>query len=265
MKKIMNKNGFTLIELLVVIAIIAMLLAIVIPSMRKAKEYAKKVLCKSDFHQIGLAIGNYETSSKFNFRNNTKWYFQNGTGDMPYEGDSQPKLMRDLIATGMLPNREVFFCPGIANVSYDKNYLRNEVIAGTVRRYQMSTIETRMEDPAFTDRPAFWSSYCYLWKKRRGPDNPTIPGVSCNASVVNNISSGVLFCDTSQEIWELARDKYTNADSTLLRNLQNAGYEVKQTIPHFMALMQDYSVVNPADNYKEVCQWLWGTDTWAGL
>jgi prepilin-type N-terminal cleavage/methylation domain-containing protein len=253
----MKKKGFTLIELLVVIAIIALLLAIVIPSLRKAREYAKKIICKSDLHQISVAMGNYEASAKFNFRSNSKWYFKNGTGDMPYEGDSQPKMMRDLIATDLLPNRDVFFCPGIANVSYDKNYLRNEVLAGNVREFSMASIETMMQNPTFTDKPAFWSTYCWLWKKRKGSDVPQVVSV-------NNISSGVLFCDTSQEIWELAMS-YNNQDATLLRNLQAAGREVKQTLPHFMALMQDYSVLNPADNYIEVCQWLWGANTWAGL
>lgn len=259
-----TRKAFTLIELLVVIAIIALLLGIVMPSLRKAKEYTKKILCKSNLHQIGVAIGNYESAYKYNFRNNTRWYFQNGTGDMPYEGDSEPKPFRDLLATQLIPNREVFFCPGVANVSYKQNFLYNQVAAGTVKPMPTSQIEAMMENPGFTDKPAFKSSYCYLWKKRRGPDVPSIPGVSCNAAVVNNISSGVLFCDVSQEIWELAMS-YSNTDATVLRNLKNYGYEVRQTLPHFHALMQDLSVVNPADNYLEVCRWLWGADTWAGL
>ena len=48
-------KGFTLIELLVVIAIIALLLAVVIPALNKAKEQAKYVICKNSLHQYGLA------------------------------------------------------------------------------------------------------------------------------------------------------------------------------------------------------------------
>ena len=48
-----KKKGFTLIELLVVIAVIALLMAIGLPSLRKAKEAAAKVVCKSNLRQMG--------------------------------------------------------------------------------------------------------------------------------------------------------------------------------------------------------------------
>lgn len=54
MKK--TEKGFTLIELLVVIAIIALLLAILMPSLRKAKEIAASLVCLSDQKQLGLAF-----------------------------------------------------------------------------------------------------------------------------------------------------------------------------------------------------------------
>jgi prepilin-type N-terminal cleavage/methylation domain-containing protein/prepilin-type processing-associated H-X9-DG protein len=54
-----TKNGFTLIELLVVIAIIAVLLAILMPAMRKIKEIAREVACKSNLKNVGLAVQMY--------------------------------------------------------------------------------------------------------------------------------------------------------------------------------------------------------------
>ena len=51
-----NVKGFTLIELLVVIAIIAVLLAIIMPAMRRIKESAKQTICKSNLRNVGHSV-----------------------------------------------------------------------------------------------------------------------------------------------------------------------------------------------------------------
>ncbi|AQQ09064.1 type II secretion system protein G [Sedimentisphaera cyanobacteriorum] len=52
-------QGFSLIELLVVISVIALLLGILLPALNAARKRAKKVVCRSNMRQMGIAVQSY--------------------------------------------------------------------------------------------------------------------------------------------------------------------------------------------------------------
>ncbi len=53
-------KGFTLIELLVVIAIIALLVSILLPSLQRARELAKRAVCAANLHGVGQSLALYQ-------------------------------------------------------------------------------------------------------------------------------------------------------------------------------------------------------------
>jgi len=110
-----KKQGFTLIEVLVVIAIIAMLMAILTPSLQKAREQSRQVVCGTNLHAIGQGIVVYAHDHQ----------------DLLIPGDFSVSWavwadMRDcyrqvnlgyLMTSGALPvpqnEKNVFFCPSM--------------------------------------------------------------------------------------------------------------------------------------------------------
>jgi len=65
MVKRRGSPGFTLIELLVVVAIIALLVSILLPSLGKAREQAKKAFCANNMSQFGRAVHIYGGEYKY--------------------------------------------------------------------------------------------------------------------------------------------------------------------------------------------------------
>jgi len=76
-----EKRGFTLVELLVVISIIALLLSILMPSLQKAKEGARAVVCGNNVRQLGMAWRLYAVNNDDWFPIGLFWFASESTGE----------------------------------------------------------------------------------------------------------------------------------------------------------------------------------------
>jgi prepilin-type N-terminal cleavage/methylation domain-containing protein len=118
------RKAFTLVELLVVIAIIALLLSILMPALSTVKEQAKRVVCSSNQHQLGVGFAVYAAD----FRDYLPSFPEKDTGGMlwsvgldfmGYLGDGTGKNNRQIrpdfqqrlaVAKYGIPHK-MFYCP----------------------------------------------------------------------------------------------------------------------------------------------------------
>ncbi|MHB1158223.1 MAG: type II secretion system protein [Phycisphaerales bacterium] len=125
------EHGFTLVELLVVVSIIALLLAILLPSLNKARQAARNVTCLSQQKQIGLLLNMYADDfqgwvppgySEITKTQNDAWSYllwPYAYGDHRAFRFSDNDLQHGSTTDGAATDKNIFTCPVVRLSRFD--------------------------------------------------------------------------------------------------------------------------------------------------
>lgn len=104
------QRAFTLIELLAVVSIIALLIAILLPALSKARETTKNSQCQSNLRQLGVAQFAHAADNKAEFADSKVWV------STPYDPTEMDSITDGTLFNYVGDSPEIYLCPVAADV-----------------------------------------------------------------------------------------------------------------------------------------------------
>lgn len=195
-----KRHGFTLIEMLVVVGITAVLVAMLLPALQKARNVAKQMACASNLRQMGIAIAAYAADNDgyippwggFFKQNDTyapgdprrstlttsEWYNFSMVYGSGYRADGAWTAnyvgLFHLWVSGYIDKPEMFYCPSDELMTQAQFMGFDYGLGGIYRGIRLGSTgagaDPRTGMPSFGLMFQIYSSYCYT--------ESTIPALS---------------------------------------------------------------------------------------
>lgn len=254
----MNRNSqlsaFTLVELLVVIGIIAVIIAILLPTLSKARKQAQLVQCESNLRQWGIGVANYvdqyqgalpQKGPGGNTHSQAFGPLSNGNGVVGYDDSSlwfnalppylgQPSYFSQLVLDSQNPalnpapqygNNNLFICP---TAFPPGTFNGNDIIDTNPNYFDLLGIDsTNTIRVGLHPQQFFKYDICYAWNsKMLSPIHPI------TGSFANSLSLKMVKLKPSSRVPLLVEkiSSYTEYMTAAVQNWCNANPSVYSNV-----------------------------------